>query len=304
MVPQAKARVAHSEMRQAALRMTGLAVLEDIAHTSQGSNQRLLPLAVDLAAQPVDVNIDDVGIRLNAHAPDLIENHRASDDAARIAAEILQQDGLLGSQLQDFSRPGSLAAKQIQFKVEDPQPGCLSAGRRVALEQVAQPGQQLGQHKRLGQVIVPALLQAPHPVIDRPARGKDQNGATDAQLTQLEDQADAVLVGQPKVDDQYVELAVDRQPLGSLAVCCRFRPITRLFKRRSQEALYIDFVFDEQKPHEGIFVHFSRILPDKCRFETAEALKALWKRQDEHFVMNALAVCHALSLRSEERRVG
>ncbi len=40
MVPHANASVAHNEMRQAALCMTGLAVFEDIADTSQGSNQR------------------------------------------------------------------------------------------------------------------------------------------------------------------------------------------------------------------------------------------------------------------------
>src|ERR1035441_741676 len=68
------------------------AVFEDIAHTPQGSNQRLLALAIDLAAQPVDVYIHDVGIRLDAHAPDLVENHGTRYDAAHIAAEILQQD--------------------------------------------------------------------------------------------------------------------------------------------------------------------------------------------------------------------
>jgi hypothetical protein len=60
-------------------------------------------LAIDLAAQPIDVNIHDVGIRLNAHAPDLVENHRARHHAARIAAEILQQDELLGRELQELS---------------------------------------------------------------------------------------------------------------------------------------------------------------------------------------------------------
>src|ERR1039458_786801 len=101
-VPQAKASVAHSEMCHAADRITGLTVLENIAHTSQRSNQRLLSLAIHLAAQAIDVNIHDVGIRLDAHAPDLVKNHGARDHAAGIATKILQQDELLGRELQDM----------------------------------------------------------------------------------------------------------------------------------------------------------------------------------------------------------
>ena len=95
MVPQAKASVAQSEMRHAALRITGLSVIEDIPHASQGSNQWLLPAAIDFAAQTIDMDIDNVRVGLNPHAPDLIENHRAGDDPARIAAKILEQNKLL-----------------------------------------------------------------------------------------------------------------------------------------------------------------------------------------------------------------
>jgi hypothetical protein len=90
-------------------------------------------------------------------------------------------------------------------------------------------------------------------------------------LTQPENQADAVLVRQPKVDDQYVELAVDRQPLGRLAIRCRFHLIPRLLKRGSQETLYIDFVLNQQKPHDGILVHFSRFFMDKSLYDTEKA---------------------------------
>jgi hypothetical protein len=89
MVPKAKARLAQNEMRHAALRNFGLAVFEDIAHTSQRSNQRLLPLAIHLPAQAVDVNINDVGVRVDSHAPDLIQNHGTSHYSAGIAAKVL-----------------------------------------------------------------------------------------------------------------------------------------------------------------------------------------------------------------------
>ncbi len=50
MVPQANASVAHMETRQAALRMIGLAVFENIAHTSQRSNEGSTPIRVYLPA--------------------------------------------------------------------------------------------------------------------------------------------------------------------------------------------------------------------------------------------------------------
>jgi hypothetical protein len=59
-------------MRQAALRIGGLPVFEDIANTSHGSNQLLLTRTVYFAAQPIYVNVNHVCVRLNAHAPDFI----------------------------------------------------------------------------------------------------------------------------------------------------------------------------------------------------------------------------------------
>jgi hypothetical protein len=75
MVPQANASVAHNEMRQAALRIGVLSVLEDIAHTSHRSNQRMLSYSVYFAAQPVNMHINHIRVRLDAHTPNLIQNH-------------------------------------------------------------------------------------------------------------------------------------------------------------------------------------------------------------------------------------
>jgi hypothetical protein len=112
MVPQAKARVAHSEMRQAALRMGVLPVFEDIAYPAHGSNQRRLSGAVYLAAQTVDVDVDDVGVRLNAHAPHLVEDHGARDDAASVPAQIFEEDKLLLGELKDLAAARGLAPQR------------------------------------------------------------------------------------------------------------------------------------------------------------------------------------------------
>src|ERR1035438_2096754 len=102
MVPHANAKVAHSEMRQAALCRMGLAVFEDIANTPKRSNQRLLPLAIHLPPQPIDMHVHNIGVRLDAHSPDLIENHGTRNHAACVPAKILQQYELLRCKLQDL----------------------------------------------------------------------------------------------------------------------------------------------------------------------------------------------------------
>src|SRR5271165_6686006 len=130
MVPQANASVAHKEIRQAALRMIiGLAVPEDIAYSPQSSNQGTVPIRVNLPPQPVDVHIHNVGVRLDSHAPNLIENHGSGNDPARIPAQILQQNELLRSQIQYLSAPRGLAPQQIEFEIEHAQAGCGRARR-------------------------------------------------------------------------------------------------------------------------------------------------------------------------------
>src|ERR1039457_602508 len=244
MVPMANAKVAHSEIRQAALRITGLAVFEDIAYTSQRSNERLLPFAIDLSAQPVYVNVNDVCVRLDAHSPDLIEDHRAGDDAACVPAEVLKQNKFLLGQLEDLSASRRFPPQQIQFKIQHTQPRCFARSRTVALEQVAKPGQQFRKCEGLSEIIVPALLQASYTVIGTTARRQDQYRCAYPNLTQLEDQADTVLVRQAEVNDQNVEGAIQRQSLGRFAVSRCINLISSLLQRSSQEALNVDLVFN------------------------------------------------------------
>src|SRR5665213_774292 len=147
MVPQAKASVAHIEIRQAALRMIGLAVFENIAHSSQRSNEGSTPIRVYLSAKAVDVYIDDVGIRLDSHTPDFIENHGPGDNAARISAQIFQKNEFLWRQIQDFAASGSLTSEQIQFEIEHSQASGFGDRRAVSLYQIAQPCKQFGKSK-------------------------------------------------------------------------------------------------------------------------------------------------------------
>ena len=81
-VPMANPRLAQSEIRQAALLNFVLGAFEDIADTSQGLDQWLAALSVNLAAKTVDVNIDYICVGLDPHSPHLGQQHGTGNDSA------------------------------------------------------------------------------------------------------------------------------------------------------------------------------------------------------------------------------
>ena len=67
---------------------------------------------VHFAAQAIDVDIDYVRCGINPHAPDVIQDHCASNYAPGIPAKIFQEGKLLWGQLEQvIAAPGFMAHK-------------------------------------------------------------------------------------------------------------------------------------------------------------------------------------------------
>src|SRR5689334_3221074 len=64
---------------------------EHVARAPNRVEQWLLEPLVELAAQPADVNVDDVGAGIEVVVPNLLEQHRASDNASFVPGEIFEQ---------------------------------------------------------------------------------------------------------------------------------------------------------------------------------------------------------------------
>src|SRR5258708_13788110 len=62
-----------------------------ISDAADGMDQRIGLGIVDLAADAPDIDVDDVGGGIEMQVPDMLEQHRARDDAALIADEIFEQ---------------------------------------------------------------------------------------------------------------------------------------------------------------------------------------------------------------------
>src|SRR5947199_6379152 len=64
---------------------------ETISDAANGVDQRIGLGIVDLAADAPDIDVDDVGGGIEMQIPDVLEQHRAGDDAALVADEIFEQ---------------------------------------------------------------------------------------------------------------------------------------------------------------------------------------------------------------------
>src|ERR1700676_2227701 len=243
-VPMAKATVAQSEMRQAALCITGLSFFDDITHASQCPNQRLLAVPIHLASQTVNVNVHYIGVGLDAHAPHLVQNHGASYNAARITAKILQKDKLLGCKLQGQPGSGCLPSQKIELEIEHTKASRLPSRGAVPLQQVPQPGQQLRQGEWLGQVIVAALLETAHPIIHGTPCRKDQNRRKNADVAKAQNQTDPILIGQAQVHNQNVVRGAGRKSLGCFSVWSNVDLVACLRKCLFQKCLDVVLVFN------------------------------------------------------------
>src|SRR5690349_9348129 len=138
---------------------------EAVPDAAYGVDQRIGLLVIDLAAQPPDIDVDDVGRRVEMQVPDVLQQHGAGDHAALVADEIFQQLELLGQELHVLAVTAGGARDQVDGEIADPQNGFLGDGVAAPAERL-EPGEQLHERKRLDQIIVATGAQAPHPVVD------------------------------------------------------------------------------------------------------------------------------------------
>ncbi len=79
-----------------------------------------------------------------------------------------------------------------------------------AADQRVHPRDQLGQIERLGEVIVGAAFEPPHPCLEFIARGQHQHRGEDAALAKLFHHGEPVPSGEHDVEDDAVVAAAQR----------------------------------------------------------------------------------------------
>src|SRR5260370_4250363 len=134
-----------------------------IAASSDRVDQGLLGAALQLAAQPVDVHLDDVGGPFPVGLPEVFAQHLARDDLPGMAHQHLQ-NAELGRRQLDLDAPACDApGRQVERQIADLEHRRWLGARTPANRLDA--GQQLGHRERLDEVIVRAAGQARYPVV-------------------------------------------------------------------------------------------------------------------------------------------
>src|SRR5690606_20409076 len=70
-----------------------------IAGSADRLDQRLAAEPIELLTQPADVLVDDVGLRIEIVVPHVLEQHRARDEAPRVARQVFENAELAIGQL-------------------------------------------------------------------------------------------------------------------------------------------------------------------------------------------------------------
>ena len=79
---------------------------------ANGVNERIVLLIVDLAPHPPDIDVDDVGGRIEMQVPDVLQEHRARHHLALVADEILEHLELARQQLDAAALAGAPRARR------------------------------------------------------------------------------------------------------------------------------------------------------------------------------------------------
>src|SRR5215471_4293611 len=84
-------------------------------------DERVGLLAVDLAADTSDIDVDDVGRGVKVQIPYVLQQHRPRHDLAGIAHEIFQHLELARQELDRIAAAPHRAGYQVELEVVDPQ---------------------------------------------------------------------------------------------------------------------------------------------------------------------------------------
>src|SRR5690242_6160434 len=100
-----KVEVRSSRKRMSARRMQAVS---GAAHRVQ---KRLREALVDLLPETADMHVDHVGLRVEMVVPDILQQHRARDDMARVAHQVFEQPELARLQLDCLAVTGDGAGE-------------------------------------------------------------------------------------------------------------------------------------------------------------------------------------------------
>src|SRR6476620_245639 len=162
-------------------------------------DQRIGLLAVDLATDAPDIDVDDICGGIEVKIPDVLQQHGPGYDAAFVANQILEKLELAGKKNNVLATPAGGPRHQVECEIADTQDGLLDNGVTAPAKRL-DARHEFDERKRLDQIVIAAGPQAAHPIVDFSECADDQDGGADAVVAQLAHDGDAVDIRQHAVD--------------------------------------------------------------------------------------------------------
>src|SRR5438105_15789486 len=98
---------------------TATSVFDCVTDAAQGANQWPRKATIDLVAQVVNVDLDDVRSRLAIVAPDVFGDLILAEHATGVAHQVAKQVELLGGELDRRVAAPRLVPRQVRHQVAD-----------------------------------------------------------------------------------------------------------------------------------------------------------------------------------------
>src|SRR5256885_10701595 len=190
----------------ACLKVDDLRVLarstETVPDTAHRVDQRIGLLAVDLAADAPDIDVDDIGRGIEMKIPDVLQQHCPGYDAALVANQILQKLKLSRKKKNFLAASAGGPRHQVDREIADAQDRLLDYGIAAPAKRL-DARQQFDEGKRLDQIVIAAGPQAAYPIVDFSECTDNQEGGGDAIVAQLAHDRDALQIGKHAVDRNH-----------------------------------------------------------------------------------------------------
>ena len=168
-----------------------------------------------------------------------------------MAHQELEEGELPGGQLNWGVAPPDLVGLEIENEVGHLQP----VGMAVLLlppHERPQPGEELFEGERLGQVIVGASVEAGDAVMDLTARGEHDDRRLNAVLAEPAADLHAVLLGNHEIEDDGVIARRFGKLLGPLTVGRDVDGIALVLQELLEQRRELALVLDKEEVHRGV----------------------------------------------------
>src|SRR5882757_1003505 len=157
---------------------------ETVPDTANRMDQRIGLLAVDLAADAPDIDVDDIGRGIEMKIPDVLQQHCPGYDAALVANQIFQKLEFPGKKKDFLAASTGGPRHQVDREIADAQGRLLDNGIAAPAKRL-DARQQFDKGKRLDQIVIAAGPQAAYPIVDFSECTDNQAGGGEASTRQL-----------------------------------------------------------------------------------------------------------------------